>query len=314
MQFYSKGWERSCMKKRKFGIFLPTFWSDYGHRSTAQAMWEVAQAAEELGFDSLWACDHIINSERNAGSARCLEPLILMAFLTQQFPRLHFGTDVLVLPQRNAILVAKQAATLSVLSEGRLILGIGAGWSEDEFRYLGADYERRGAHTDEAIAMMKALWRKTPTSFEGEFYNLKDAWFYPNPEGDGPPIWVGGSSPAALRRAARYGDAWMPFWGKWDSFTYDLSKFLGQVQQLRTSENGQTLKIAANVPLRIASESVEFATDTPQPAEKIVEALQPYLEAGLEYVIWNIQSKDLTDYLKQMRLAAEKVVPAIQGV
>ncbi len=268
------------MTERKFGIFLPTFWSDYGRRSTTQAMQEVAREAEELGFDALWACDHIVNSERHAGSARCLEPLILMAFLVQQFPRLHFGTDVLVLPQRNAILVAKQAATLSVLSEGRFILGIGAGWSEDEFRYLGADFKRRGAHTNEAIALMKVLWRQTPTSFEGGFYNFKDAWFYPHPEGDGPPIWVGGSSPAALRRAARYGDAWMPFWGKWESFTHDLSKFRGQVQQLRTSESGQTLKIAANVPLRIASESVEFATDTPQPAEQIVDALH-----GGDYVV-----------------------------
>jgi probable F420-dependent oxidoreductase len=237
-----------------------------------------------------------------------------MAFLVQQCPRLHVGTDVLVLPQRNAILVAKQAATLAVLSEGRFILGVGAGWSEDEFRYLGADFERRGAHTDEAIALMKALWRQPPTSFAGGFYNLKDAWFYPNPEGDSPPIWVGGSSPAALRRAARYGDAWMPFWGKWESFTHDLGKFRGQVQQLRTSESGKTLKIAANVPLRIASESAEFATDTPQPAEQIVDALQPYLEAGLEYVIWNIQSRDLTDYIKQMRLAVEKVMPAVRGV
>jgi hypothetical protein len=83
------------------------------------------------------------------------------------------------------------------------------------------------------------------------------------------------------------------------------------VQRLRASENGQTLKIAANVPLRIASESVEFTTDTPQPAEQIVDALHPYLEAGLEHVIWNIQSKDLTDFINQMRLAAEKVMPAI---
>jgi len=106
----------------------------------------------------------------------------------------------------------------------------------------------------------------------------------------------------------------MPFWGKWESFTHDLSKFRRQVQHLRASESGQTLKIAANVPLRIASESVEFATDTPQTAEQIIDALQLYLEAGLEYVIWNIQSNELIDYIKQVRLAVEKVMPAIQGV
>jgi probable F420-dependent oxidoreductase len=301
------------MAHRKFGIFLPSFWAGYGQRSTAQALQEVARTAQELGFDSLWACDHILNSERNAGSARCLEPLVLMAALAQQFPRLHFGTDVLVLPQRNAILVAKQAATLSVLSQGRFILGIGAGWSEDEFGYLGADFARRGAHTDEAIALMKALWRQNPVSFDGEFYRLKDAWFYPKPHGDGPPIWIGGSSPPALRRAARFGEAWMPFWGKWESFTQDLDRFQQQVQGLRSSENTRKLTIAANVPLRLVSGSDEFATDTPQAAEQVVAALHSFYDAGLEYVIWNIQSSELDDYLEQMRLAALKVVPTLRA-
>lgn len=301
------------MTERRFGIFLPSFWPNYGVRNTPQAMQEVAREAEELGFDSLWACDHIVNSETNAGSARCLEPLILMSYLALKFPRLRFGTDVLVLPQRNALLVAKQAATLSVLSEGRFILGIGAGWSEDEFNYLGADFERRGEHANESIALMRALWRGTPISFEGKFYSLKDAWFYPKPDGNGPPIWVGGSSPAALQRASRYGDAWMPFWGKWDAFTNDLIKFAGQVRTLRESDRGESLKIAANVPLRIASESAQFATDNPQPAEQIADTLQLFLAAGLDYIIWNIQSNDLQDYIQQMRLAAEKVMPILQS-
>lgn len=299
------------MTERRFGLFLPTFWPDYGRRSASQAMREVAQAADELGFDALWACDHVVNSERHAGSARCLEPLVLMAYLAQQFPRLRFGTDVLVLPQRNAILVAKQAATLSVLAEGRFILGIGAGWSEDEFRYLGADFERRGAHADEAIALMKALWRGTPVSFEGEFYNFAEAWFYPDPPGDGPPVWVGGSSPAALRRAARYGDAWMPFWGDWESFSRDQGKFRRQAQQLRASERGPALTIAANVPVRLAAAAEEFASDTPQPAGQIIAGLRSYFDAGLEYVIWNIQSKELGDYLEQMHLVVEQVMSEV---
>jgi len=299
------------MAKLKFGVFLPTFWPHYGQTGTPQTMRAVAQAAASLGYDSLWACDHIVNAEQHAGSAHCLEPLILMAFLANEFPTLHFGTDVLVLPQRNAILVAKQAATLSVLSQGRFILGIGAGWSEDEFRYLGADFKRRGAHTDEAIALMRALWRATPLSFEGEFYQLADAWFYPDTEGEGPPIWVGGSSPAALRRAASFGDAWMPFWGKWESFIQDQEKFKSQVKEIRTSSEGRGIKIAANVPLRIDSGTAEFATDTSQKEAQIISGIAPFIEAGLEYVIWNIQSNDLSDYINQLRLAAEKVIPAI---
>jgi probable F420-dependent oxidoreductase len=287
------------------GIFLPTFWNSYGQRGTAQAMHEVARTANELGFDSLWACDHIVAPQSNADSARCLEPFILMAGLAQQFPRLMVGTDVLVLPQRSAILVAKQAATLSVLTEGRFILGIGAGWNEAEFNLLGADFDQRGAHTDEAIALLRTLWQSTPVSFNGSFYQLNDAYFYPEPPKNHPPIWIGGSSRAALTRAARFGDGWMPFWGKWEPFANDVDKFRQQVQQLRASERGQALRIAANVPLRIATGSDEHATDRPQAVEKITEVLRDYRDAGLETVIWNIQSKDLDDYQQQMRLAAD---------
>jgi alkanesulfonate monooxygenase SsuD/methylene tetrahydromethanopterin reductase-like flavin-dependent oxidoreductase (luciferase family) len=182
--------------------------------------------------------------------------------------------------------------------------------NEAEYRKLGADFERRGAHTDEAIALMKKLWRQTPATFDGAFYQLHDAHFYPDPPGDGPPIWVGGASPAALARAARFGDAWAPFWGKWESFTRDLDKFRRQVRRLRATVRGQSLKIAANVPLRIAGGPDECATDSPQPEEHIIAVLRDYCEAGLEAVIWNIQSRDLDDYLRQMRLAAERIAPA----
>jgi len=295
------------MNEAKSGIFLPTFWNDYGSRGTAQSMRDVAQAADALGFDSLWACDHIAAPEPHAGSARCLEPFILMAALSQVCPRLLLGTDVLVLPQRSAILVAKQAATLSVMTGGRFILGIGAGWNEDEFRLLGMDYQRRREHTDEAITLMKTLWGPTPVSFDGAFYQLRDAYFYPEPPAGGPPVWVGGSSSAALSRAARLGDGWMPWWGKWAEFTRDLPKFRAQVQQLRASERGQAIRIAANVPLCIQAGSAEHATDTPQPVEQIAAVVRAYREAGLQTVIWNILSNDLDDYLQQMRMAAELV-------
>jgi hypothetical protein len=111
----------------------------------------------------------------------------------------------------------------------------------------------------------------------------------------------------------------MPFWGKWEAFCRDLDKFRGQAQSLRRSERGAGLSIAANVPLRVATGAEQYATDkqyatdTAQPLEQIVETLRAYREAGLETVIWNIQSNDLDDYLEQMRLAAEQVMPAVWG-
>lgn len=295
----------------KSGIFLPSFWQEYGSRSIPDAMREVAQAADTLGFDSLWACDHLVAPQQNAGSARCLEPMILMAGLAQLYPRLVVGTDVLVLPQRNAVLVAKQAATLSVLTGGRFILGIGAGWNEHEFGMVGADFQQRGTHTDEAIALMKALWRETPASFDGSFYHLQDAYFYPNPQGDGPPVWVGGSSPAALARAARLGDGWMPFWGKWDEFRASLGKFQRQVQELRASPRGQQVRVIANVPVRVAGSSAGSGAQPAQTVDEILGVLRAYRAAGLETIIWNIQSGTMEDYLEQMRLVAEQIVPAL---
>jgi probable F420-dependent oxidoreductase len=299
------------MKTVKSGIFLPSFWSDYGSRDIPGAMREVAQAAVALGFESVWACDHIVAPPQNAGSARCLEPLILMAGLAAQFPQLVVGSDVLVLPQRNAVLVAKQAATLSALSGDRFILGIGAGWNAEEFRLVGADFERRGAHTDEAIRLMKTLWRSTPTTFEGNFYQLSEAHFYPDPQSDGPPVWVGGFSPPAVARSARLGDGWMPFWGKWADFTRDLEAFGEKAQRVRGSERGAQVQIAANIPLRVAGAAEEFATDSAQSAEEIIAGVQAYQAAGLQTVIWNVQSNDLDDYLRQMRLTAEQIMPAL---
>jgi probable F420-dependent oxidoreductase len=262
------------MTEIKYGVFLPSFWSDYGSQGPSGALREVAGAADALGYDSVWACDHIVASEQHAGSARCLEPLVLMASLASLYPHLKVGTDVLVLPQRSAMLVAKQAATLDVLSEGRFILGIGAGWSEDEFRYLNADFERRGAHTDEAIAVMRRLWGETPASYAGTFYNFKDAYFYPRPTGDGPPVWVGGGSPPAVRRAALLGDAWMPFWGEWDGFVRDQSKFQRQVGQLREQSSGRQVLIAANVPVRLAGGAQTASQRTSYAPEQIDLVLQ----------------------------------------
>ncbi len=296
----------------KSGIFLPSFWDNYGSRGIAQAMREVAAAADALGFDSLWASDHIVASEEDPERARCIEPIVLMGMLAQQFPHMIVGTDVLVLPQRNAVLVAKQAATLSVLSGGRFILGIGAGWNRDEFRMLGADFDHRGKHTDEAIHLMRTLWRQTPVSFEGDFYHLENAYFYPDPAGDGPPVWIGGFSGPAVSRAARLGDGWMPFWGSWREFALDLEKFRKKAARLRGT--GRAIQIAANVPLRIISGSDEHATDAPQSVEQIVETLLAYRAAGLETVLWNIQSNDLDDYIQQMRLVSEKIVPAIHNI
>src|SRR4051812_10976238 len=137
----------------QFGLQLPTFWSDYGNSSAAVAIAEAAKAAEALGYSSIWANDVVIvraGSDRNM--FHVVEPMIALASVMHLAPRTQLGTHVIVLPQRNAFLVAKQVAALDLLSEGRMILGIGIGWRRDEFELLDADFGERSAKTDEAVA------------------------------------------------------------------------------------------------------------------------------------------------------------------
>src|SRR5690606_1814876 len=135
----------------QFGAHLPSYWDDYGTSNVRTAIEEAAKVAEALGYDALWANDNVINTMASSFANQVIEPLITLATLVHRVPRIKLGTSVLVLPRRNTILVAKQVAALDLLSEGRLILGIGVGPREEGFKLLGADFARRAAVTDEAI-------------------------------------------------------------------------------------------------------------------------------------------------------------------
>jgi probable F420-dependent oxidoreductase len=179
-----------------------------------------------LGFDSAWVSDHIIlprsvdsfypYSENGVATFRpdedYYEPLAALNFLAGCTQKIRLGTHVLILPYRNPVLTAKMISTLDVLSEGRFILGAGVGWMEEEFKALGLDtFAQRGAVTDEYIQLFKELWTKDNPEFQGEHYQLSESGFQPKPvQKPHPPIWIGGHTNPAIRRAAKYGDGWMP--------------------------------------------------------------------------------------------------------
>lgn len=168
----------------RFAAFLPTYWDDYGTSSLPVAIKEAAQAAETLGYEGVWAID-VMSREY----VQVSEPLVTLASLVHLVPRLTLGTAVLVLPYRNALLVAKRAAALDMLSHHRLILGVGIGWKAEEFALLGANFEHRGVVTDEAIEVMRTLWREPSASYHGRFHRFDDASLPPHPVDGGPPIW-----------------------------------------------------------------------------------------------------------------------------
>jgi probable F420-dependent oxidoreductase len=186
----------------------------------------LAQRAESLGFDSAWVSDHIIlprsvdsfypYAANGVATFRpdedYYEPLAALNFLAGCTQKIRLGTHVLILPYRNPVLTAKMISTLDVLSEGRFILGAGVGWMEEEFKALGLDtFAQRGAVTDEYIQLFKELWTKDNPDFQGEHYQLSESGFQPKPvQKPHPPIWIGGHTNPAIRRAAKYGDGWMP--------------------------------------------------------------------------------------------------------
>jgi probable F420-dependent oxidoreductase len=192
----------------KFGLSL----RNTGTTSGAEAIEAGAEAADRLGWDSVWTTDHVlVPAAAAADYGRTFEAIETLAWVGAKHPRLRLGTSVIVVPQRNAVLLAKEFATLDVLSRGRVIAGVGVGWNEIEFSNLGvADrFHRRGAYLDETIKLWRHLWSGSTEPFEGVFHQFTDFVFGPLPvQGAGLPIVIGGGSPAALRRAGGLGDGY----------------------------------------------------------------------------------------------------------
>ena len=185
----------------KLGLYL----RNMGPQSTRETVAACARAAEEAGVDDLWLADHIAipPDDAEGSNGRYLDPLATLAFLAGKTERIGLGVGVLVLPYRPPLPTAKWLATIQELSGGRLLLGAGAGWMEAEFRAVGADRARRGKITDETLDFFRRCFADDEVVANGQRF-----LFRPRPAR--PPTFVGGAPPHALRRAATYGDGWMP--------------------------------------------------------------------------------------------------------
>ena len=182
---------------------------NYGADATPAAVRRVAELAEELRFDSVWTTEHIIvGPEAVDPYGRVYDPLVTLGWIAGRTERIGLGTSIVLAPLHNPMHLAKQAATLQELSGGRFTLGVGMGWHRDEFDFMGVEFEGRGRRGDEAIRLVRALW-KGEHDFDGRYWSFHDATSEPLPS-PLPEIWVGGSSERAIRRARELGDAWHP--------------------------------------------------------------------------------------------------------
>lgn len=297
----------------EFGISLPT----YPAGATIEGFVSVARATERLGYTSAWTTDHIIMPPEQAGPyASIFEPLMVLAYLAAETSTVRLGISVIVVPQRNGIVLAKELATLDHLSGGRLLIGVGAGWNEAEFRMLdaGERFHRRGAYLDETINVWRHLWTDPSRPFAGQFYDLPEVAFGPLPlTAGGPPIWVGGSSVAARRRAGRFGEAWHP-----------VNVPAAEIEAQFAVVRGSAEEAGRPAPFVAPRLSMEFGTSYSGPvsasgaraihaasSDEMIEKLNAYRDAGASEIICHFGSPDGAAVVHAMERFAAEVMPAL---
>lgn len=199
----------------KFGVVYPQ--TEIGN--DLAVIRDYAQTTEGLGFTHVLAYDHVLgaNPDRPGGfkgpytyQSPFHEPFLLFSYMAGFTHQLEFTTGIIILPQRQTALVAKQAATLDVLSAGRLRLGVGLGWNKVEYVALGENFHNRGRRIEEQVSLMRELWTQPLVQFEGRWHNIPDAGINPLPVQQPIPVWFGGQADPVLERTARMGDGWMP--------------------------------------------------------------------------------------------------------
>ena len=261
------------------GLVLPSM----GAGASPEAIEAALQAARRAGWRGVWVPDHLVIDTAGAAQyGHVLDPIVTLAHVAARDPTVRLGTSVLVVPMRNAVVLAKELATLDVLSEGRLSVGVGAGWSEGEFRNVGASdrFARRGAYLAEAIRLWRHLWSGSQAPFEGEFHQLTDFVFAPlPPQRAALPIWVGGRSAHALRRAARLGDGYLA----------------SQTSPEELAERREVLErmaeAAGRQPPRIAARTV-ISPDEREAVRPAADRIRAFGEAGAKEVIVSFGTTD----------------------
>jgi probable F420-dependent oxidoreductase len=304
----------------RYGFYLPT----RGHCAEPDALQTLLKRAEALGFHSVVIADHVVFPVRIAskypytvsgafpGEGAALEQLALTSFVAACTKKLRLVTSVMILPHRHPVLAAKTLATIDVLSRGRLTVGVGVGWLREEFQALGApDFDRRGAASDEILRIFKTLWTRSPASFTGEFFRFDEVKCLPAPvQKPHPPIWVGGHSRAALRRAARYGDGWHPVGATPAAMLgpAELRVLIDELRRLTKAEgrDPDTLTIAYKAPVYDV-EMKDGATRRPfsGPPAQVLDDIAIYARLGVHELIFDFRSDDLAQSLERMeRFAA----------
>jgi len=309
-----------------FGLHLPASSATV----TAPELVRFAQKAEQLGFYCLTVADHVIVPKnisipypytadgKYPGAGYHLETLTTMAFLAGATRRIRFVTSVMIAPYRNPIVTAKMLASLDVLSQGRVIVGLGVGWMKEEFDNLAAPpFAERGRVTDEYIRAFRELWSSDSPTFQGKFCHFSNLIFLPKPvQKPGIPIWIGGHSKSALRRAGELGDGWHPIGGvptvplEPQDVQKDLRTLAGYAE--RAGRNPKDIRMALKGSLfdretKIAGRRRRFMGA----AQEIASDIRDYRAAGVDTLIFDVRRPTSAETLERMEWLAQEVIAQV---
>tara|TARA_B100000749_G_scaffold154438_1_gene118564 strand:+ start:536 stop:1420 length:885 start_codon:yes stop_codon:yes gene_type:complete len=278
-----------------------------------QGVIDLAARCEDLGFDSVWASEHVFNVSYvydRIGDKPYYEPLTVLTYVAAKTSTIGLGTSVLVLPYHNPIRLAKVAATLDVLSGGRVMLGVGVGVIEEELEAMGSPFAERGAITDETIAIMKELWTKEDPSYQGKYHSFSGMKFTPKPvQKPHIPIIIGGTSKAAIRRAARSGAAWHPTALSPEVLAQGMEYLKEQV----VTAGRDPSEVEVSVSAAIGSTHNHNRYSLGEDPEEVLERAQKYQEMGVGRLVVSPNTRDQSQLRPIMEMIAEVVIPAVRS-
>ncbi len=291
----------------EFGVCVPNF----GRGASPEGMLAATETAERLGWGSVWTTDHLLpdRGERASAYAHLYEALTTLAWLGGRSQRVRLGISVLVVPMRNAIVLAKELATIDALTDGRLIVGVGIGWNREEFGNVGVAerFGHRGAYLEETIAMWRSLWGGSEGPYEGRFDSFGEARFSPLPtQGADLPIWIGAHEEVAVARAGRIAQGYQSTRTS-PAEMHDRARIIGAAAE------------AAGRPMPILSSRVSVQFGTPQrpaymlsgsPAD-MIEAVRAYQAAGVSQLTFDFMETDPDAVAAAMERFDAEVVAAL---
>ena len=316
----------------EFGISLP----GRGPLAKPDQVLSIAAKADALGYASIFVTDHVVlpasmarsvypysaSGQLPGGAAQdYLEPLAMLGCLARATKRARLGTSVLVVPYRHPLVTAKILATVDQLSGGRLILGAGVGWLREEFEALGAPpFEERGAVTDEYLRFMRATWTTDPVSFSGRYVSVHGVHALPKPaQPAGIPVWIGGHTDAAVRRAATLGDGWHPIALRPPGLLFP-EEYATRARQIQAwakdaGRDPHAITLTVRVPMEVRSKRVAPpAGDRPffqGTADQVVADIRAYAAAGVTHFVFDHTHQDLRALLENLDRFAHEVRPQL---